>query len=284
MIFSLLVKRLLSNKTLYKAVFLAIVFPLLLPSANSNNHFTYKYSIKTNASFFTVDPLNNIFLIESGNIIRVDNKSGKKKHYSNPSIGSFNLIDASNSLNVMGFIKNPGVIVFFDKNLTEKDIFDFRNFQFQEPPEMSCNSRQDGFWVYSAENWKFSRVDRKNNLLAETRPMYMINQEFYKPCFMTEAKSKFYVSDKNNGIFVFDIFGGFLYNIPINNICYFQVRNDNLIYFKNKNLYFYNLLLQSKLSIELPIKNYKMGYITNEFIYILTNEELIVYSLNKNIF
>jgi len=209
-----------------------IIGSLLCCSLISNAQFLHESSIKTEAYFFTLDPLDNIFLAESGAIIKISESTGKKKHFSNPMYGAFDIIDSSDPLNILAFSSDLGIITFLDKNLVEKESFTTHDNFFSEKPELACNSRLEGFWVYYPENRQIRRINRKKQVLTVTPSINSLEYNFSQPCFMIEADSRLYISDKENGIFVFDIFGGFLFRLPLKNRLL-----TTILYTLQKNIY-----------------------------------------------
>ncbi len=244
---------------------------------NTNAQFSYESIIETDASFFTIDPLDNIYLAESGAIIKINESTGERSNFSNPLYGSFDIIDSSDPLNILAFSASLGIITFLDKNLVEKETFSINDDFFKERPGLACNSRLEGFWVYYPELWQFSRINRKNQVLTTTLPMHNLEYNFSEPCFMIETDSRLYVSDYENGIFVFDVFGGFLFKIPLKNVCTFQVLNNYIVYFTKNQLCLYDFFLHKESLILLPEANIKSGFLNYPFVYLLTKQGLKKY-------
>ncbi len=261
-----------------------IIGGLLYCSLIANAQFHHESLIKTDASFFTIDPLDNIFLSESGAIIKIYESTGKKKYFSNPMYGTFDIIDSSDPLNILAFSNDLGIITFLDKNLVEKESFTTHDNFFSEKPELACNSRLEGFWVYYPENRQIRRINRKKQVLTVTPSINSLEYNFSQPCFMIEADSRLYISDKENGIFVFDIFGGFLFRLPLKNVCTFQVIDNYIIYFTKKHLCLYDFFLHEEKFFVLPENKTKMGIIRQPYIYVLTKEGINKYFVNIDLF
>ncbi len=278
-----LICKLKTNKAKTYSAVMACMF-VLWPAINYGNSFLFKELIKTDASFFTVDNLNNIYYLETGAIVKKEKSTGKTKHFSNPLYGQFNIIDSSDPLNILAFSSNMGIITFLDKNLVEKEPYNPQDDLVSEKPELACNSRHEGFWIYYPGKWKFLRINRKNQVLASTPPMNKIGKKFSSPCFMIEKKSRLFVSDKNYGIFVFDIFGSFLFKIPVENICTFQIKNNKIIFHKNNHLYLYDFFLHEDSIFLLPEKKIKMVNINSPYIYLLTEKGIKKYYINTELF
>ncbi len=268
-----------------KARLAVLIWALItLPAINVNAQFQFEDIIKTESSFFTIDPLGNIYFSESGEIIKIDKPSGEKSYFSKPMYGSFDIIDSSDPFNILAFSSNLGIIAFLDKNLVEKEPYVSYDEYFTQKPELACNSRQGGFWIYYPGDWKFLRINRKNRVLAETPPMNQVEYNFSRPCFMVENDSRLYVSDKENGIFVFDVFGSLLFKIPLKNICTFQIKQNKIIYFQKEHLYVYDFFLHEESLFLLPEQEVKMLNVIRPYVYLLTKQGIKKYKMQIELF
>ncbi len=263
---------------------LLIVVFLIFSANKSGAQFGFDLLIKSDAFFFTIDPFGNVYLAESGAIIKIDQSTGKKKYFSDPMYGNFEIIDSSDPLNIIAFSAGLGIIVFLDKNLVEKESFSAQKDLFSEKPELACNSQLEGFWVYYPEKWQFFRINRKNQVLTSTISMNKLEYNFAQPCFMIETGSRLYVSDYENGIFVFDLFGGFLFKIPLKNICTFQVKDNYIIYFTKKHLCLYDFFLHKERLFLLPENEIKMGRVHYPYVYIHTKQGIKKYFTKIELF
>lgn len=265
-------------------LFILIVGFFLISAGKSNAQFRFESLIRSDASFFTTDPLGNIYIAEEGNVIKIDQPTEKKKYFSNPMYGNFQFIDSSDPLNIMAFSADLGIIVFLDKNLVEKESFSVYKDSFSDKPELVCNSRLEGFWVYYPEKWQFFRINRKKQVLTSTISMNKLEYDFFKPCFMIETSSRLFVSDYENGIFVFDLFGGFLFKIPLKNVCTFQVKGNHIIYFTKKHLCLYDFFLHQERLFLLTEDEIGMGRLNHPYLYILTKQGIKKYFTNIGLF
>lgn len=261
-----------------------LVMCMLASAFVLTGQFKHETTIKTKADFFTVDPLGNIFIAEAGAIIKIDGSTGKKYHFSNPMYGNFGFIDSSNPLNILAFSADLGIIAFLDKQLVEKDVIKTDDDFFYDKPILACNSRLEGFWIYQHEYRQISRLNRKSQVLASTIALNQLDHDFSQPCFMIEVDSRLYVSDNKKGIFVFDIFGGFLFKIPLKNVCKFQVIDNYIVYLTKKHLCLYNFFIHEEKVFMLPVDDAKTGVVRHPYIYIHTKKGVKKYYTNIEIF
>lgn len=261
-----------------------LLFGFGLDNTEPETQFQFEKLIEAETHFFTIDSFENIFFLESGTIVKVDKKSSERNYYSSSQYGYFDVIDSSDPFNILAFSSDIGDVVFLDKNLIEKEPFIAHKQHYREKPELACNSRFEGFWVYYPYKWQFLRINRNNQIIASTLQIDKLEYDFTQPCFMVETGSRLFVSDKNNGILVFDVFGGFLFKIPLKNVCEFQVKENSIIYFTEEYLCIYDFFLKNERVYLLPDDIIKMGQLKYPYVYLLKQNGIKKFKTNIEFF
>lgn len=218
-----------------------VFFCFLLLNASSdfygqNYAFKQTWSLNLKGEFLYSDNLGNAFVQLEDQLTKV-NANGKLLNvYSNKNLGRITHVDALNPLKIILFYKEFGRLIFLDNTLTENGAPLFLEDHGLELTSLTCASYDNGLWLY--DPFRFT-LYRFNQMFQQTNTVRNLNQLLGKniqPVFMVEADNKLFVSDPEEGIFVFDIFGTYLKKIPVNTPGKFQVINEIIYYPEGGNL------------------------------------------------
>ena len=206
--------------------------------------------IKGSFDRFTTDELGNIYALE-GDELRLFDPQGKKlARNSLKTFGTITSIDAFSSLKPMIFSGTQGMLAVLDNTLAAQgDPVDLTRNGFPQVT-LASMSVQNSFWFFDERLLGLTRVDAQLRPLAGTGRLDQLLGVTPKPVFMQEFNSWLYVCDREQGVFVFDIFGGYAKTIPIIGATSLEVRDGHILYLKDGIFHAYDL---RTFDIELPI-------------------------------
>ncbi len=180
--------------------------------------------IRPNAVGVDVDPIGNYYLHTRTEIFKYNPFDTLFSRYSELQNGGITFMDVSNPMKITVFYAGVSKVLFLDNTLnptfTPTDLYALQ----LETATLVCSSYDNGFWVFDAPSFSLTRV---NSFGEVDRTVKNINQltgiEELRPTALREKENLLYLADPNYGLFVFDIFGGFLKKIPLPGIADFSV-------------------------------------------------------------
>ena len=99
--------------------------------------------------------------------------------------------------------------------------------------------------------------------------------------FLLERDNQLIASDTTKGIFIFDAFGQLKQQVEIKNVQQFQVEDNRLIYYKDREMYSYSLSTATATSLQ--------SFLDADFVFLLSDRCLVIrkneiaaYTLNLN--
>jgi hypothetical protein len=200
-----------------------------------------KMIVKQN-DYSVADRLGNIYLIRNDEIEKYKEGVAIKK-YSRKQFGNITNVDASNAMRIMLFYKNTNKIIFLDNQMSENsDVIDLFKLLTVTATAV-CNSSNNQFWVYDANNAELLKITNDLNISTRTGNLNNQMDEKINPTALKEINNQLYLIDKTQGVFVFDYFGTLIKKIPIKGIEKFEVVNDYILFSnQNKDLFQYHLV------------------------------------------
>lgn len=222
--------------------FVVSIFPtVILSQATLQNIKT----ISTTAKTIHLDQLQQLYLVKANNtLLKFDVKGEQQFEYSNSLLGDITLVDVTDPLNIAIYYADYQSIVLLDRNLTELQVISLFDLGFGQVPTIGISNNQS-IWLYDENDFKLKRIDRQGKVVFESGDLSMNIGRSIQPLQLLERNNKIFVNDPEQGIFVFDLFGQYLYHLNIQDLSSFQVLDNHLIYFENNELKSWNL--QSRL-------------------------------------
>lgn len=187
----------------------------------------------------TRDNLGNTYVIAQDNSIEKIDASGKILFtYNESKFGTPTSIDASNALNIVVFYHDFNKVLVLNNNLSLIQSIDFNTVHIKA--EVACGSTDNYFWLYDDFEHKLKKVDRTGKILNES--VDLLNQFGYElnPVSISADENYVFLDDTAQGIYIFDLYGSEVMNIPLRGIKSFQADNDKIYFIKNMLLHQYN--------------------------------------------
>lgn len=241
-----------SRKSAYnRLAALSIVYCLLSIVFLSATTFTQIGTYETKAAIIAVDNFGN-FYSASGNGVQKYSPDGKFIcRYEEFKYGKIGMIDVSNPMKILVYYPDFMTVVIVDRYLVPINTYNFFELGYQNVSAVA--SSLDGrIWFYDNIDFRLKKVDEGGKVFRESQQLNIVLEETPNPTFMIERDNKVYVNDPNTGILVFDIFGSYEKTIPLKGLKKFQILQDQIVYFENKQLSSYNSFTLELRSLTLP--------------------------------
>jgi len=227
-----------------KPAFIFFFSFLLFAAANgqSDTSFRLLKTIKGDIVSFTVDNLDNIYILNSRNQIKKFNINGDSVAIYNDvrKFGTATLIDVSNPLKVLLYYKDFATIVALDRLLNVRNTIDLRKQNILQAKAIGL-SYDNMIWVYDELENKLKKIDEEGKLLLETPDFRLLLGQ--SPVFQKifDENKYVYLYDSLKGVFVFDYYGTHRNNIMISRWQNFKVADKYIFGSRNDTLYRYEI-------------------------------------------
>lgn len=236
--------------------------------------------IPIQSTYLTTDNLQNIYLAtEEGKIIKFDKNGKKQFEYNNNRFGVVGKIDVRNPLTILVYYPDLEVIIILDRTLSEikeLNLYDFNIFE----PKVVALANDNNIWIFDEVTAILKKISQTGKTLFESRNLNQITQKRLNPSFLQEHNNQLYLSDVQNGLFVFDAFGQLKQTINSQGIERFQVFDRQLFFQRKGKGLVLNLETLEEATLHLPTNHAftKHVYVAGDLVYILQQNGLEIYA------
>lgn len=230
---------------------------------------------------FTVDNLDNIYILNSRNQVKKLNEQGDSVAVFNDvkKFGQATLIDVSNPLKILLFYKDFSTIVILDRFLAIRNIIDLRQQNILQVKAIG-QSYDNKIWLYDEVENKLKKIDDDGTVLLETPDFRLLFGEAPNPQKIFDQDKYVYLCDSSQAVFVFDYFGTLKNKILITGWKDFKVAGKYIFGSKADTLYRYEIssfrLDEWKMPEEL--RGVRSFNFTTDRLFSLKGDELKIYT------
>jgi hypothetical protein len=231
---------------------------------------------------FTVDNLDNIYILNSRNQIKkLDSKGDSVAVYNDvKKYGKATLLDVSNPLKLLVYYKDFSTLVALDRTMNVRNTIDLRKQNILQAKAIGL-SYDNKIWVYDEIENKLKKVDEDGKLLQETPDFRLLLGQSPSPVKIFDENKYVYLYDPAKGIFVFDYFGTYRNNIMIYNWTNFKVAGKYIFGSHNDTLYRYEIssFLYDEWKLPQALRDSRAFNFTSSRLYALKNDAIEIYAL-----
>lgn len=224
---------------------LAILFVSLscLPVfSQEDSSFQLVRMIKGDISDFTVDNLDNVYILNSRNQLKKINSNGDSVAIYNDvkKFGQASLLDVTNPLKILLYYKDFATVVMLDRFLSVVNVVDLRKQGILQAKAIG-QSNDNKIWVYDEAEAKLRKLDEDGKLLLETADFRLLTGQSASPIKIFDENRLVYLYDPEKEVFVFDYFGMFKSGILISQWQNFKVAGKYIFGTKADSIYRYEI-------------------------------------------
>jgi hypothetical protein len=268
-------------KRTVKIFFGLLLFPALL-SAQDDSTFLHIKTIQGDIVAFTVDNLDNIYILNSRNQVRkLDIKGDSVAAFNDVrKFGKATWIDVSNPLKVLLYYKDFTTVVALDRFLNIRNSTDLRKQNIFQAKAIG-QSYDNKIWVYDELENKLKKIDEDGKLLQETPDFRLLLGQSISPISIFDENKYVYLYDSTYGVYVFDYFGTLKNNILIQHWQNFKVAGKYIYGSRNDTLYRYeiNSFRYDEWKMPAQISQSTSFNFTSSRLYALKNNAIEVYTI-----
>ena len=252
----------------------------------NDSAFTFIKTIRGKFSYFTVDRLDNLYLITSTNQLKKINANGDSAGVYNDvkRYGNISSIDVTNPLKILLYYKNFGAVVVLDRFLNNRNTINFRK-QNIFSVQAIATSYDNNLWLCDEQDNKLKKIDDDGKVLLESIDFRMQFDTVPVPTQLIDKENYVYLYDASKGFYIFDYYGAFKNRLPFLNWSSIAVSAKNMYGFYNHKLYSYQLNSLTLKEYQLPyyISNYTDIKVINGKLYFMNEEGISIYQVRQNV-
>ena len=228
-----------------KRIQIILLLLILLPFTGitqADSIFRHIKTIKGDIVDFTVDNLDNIYILNNSNQIKKYNSNGDSVAIYNDvkKFGRATLIDVSNPLKILLYYRDFATVVMLDRFLNAVNSIDLRKQNIFQAKAVG-QSYDNKIWVYDEIENKLKKVDEDGKLLQETPDFRLLLGAAPSPLKIFDENKFVYVYDSIYGVYVFDYFGSLKNNIMIDHWKNFKVAGKYIFGSRTDTLFRYEI-------------------------------------------
>lgn len=250
--------------------------------AQSDSAFSFLKTIKGNYTYFTVDNLDNIYLITSGNQLKKINGRGDSVGVFNDvkRYGNVTLVDVNNPLKILLYYKNFTTVVVLDRFLNTRNTINFRKENIFSVQSIAT-SYDNNIWLFDEQDLKLKKLDDDGRQLQETTDFRLLFDSVPLPTTLIDKDNFIYLYDTSKGFYIFDYYGAFKARLPFLNWSNVAVSAKNIYGFYNNKLLSYQLNSLNLKEYSLPqfLGKYTSLKAINGKLYLLKADGIYIYQL-----
>ncbi len=233
-------------------------------------------------SSFAVGNLGELYIINTDNQLKKLDEKGDSVGVFNQvtKFGKLSYVVAQNPWKTLLFYKNFSTIVILDKYLNITSSINLRNKNILRAQAIT-NSYDNNIWVYDEQENKLKKIDDSGNLLAETVDFRNLFDVVPTPKKIIDYDGFVYLYDPENGLYIFDYYGGFKRKLSFSGWSDFAVIGKSIYGFDAEKIYKYTAPMPLPEEFPLPaaLINNTSIKVNNYKLYFLKDQKLGVYSI-----
>lgn len=264
------------------SIFAGLLLLSLVTTAQDDSTFIHVKTITGDIVDFTVDNLDNVYIINSMNQVRkIDMRGDSVAAYNDVrKFGKATQVDASNPLKVLLYYKDFTTAVMLDRFLNLRNSIDLRKQNIFQVKAIG-QSYDNRIWVFDELESKLKKLDEDGKLMQETPDFRLLLGKSISPVKIFDENKYVYLYDSTNGIYVFDYFGALKNNILIQRWQNLKVTGKFIYGSKGDTLYRYDITTFQYEEWKLPdqLRHSKAFNFTSTRLYALKENTIEIYSI-----
>ncbi len=248
--------------------------------SQTDTSFRVEKIIMGDLAAFSVDNLDNIYLLSSTNQVKKLNANGDSVAVFNDvkKFGQASLIDVSNPLKILLYYPDFATIVVLDRLLNVRNTINLRRSGILQVRAIG-QSYDNKIWVYDEVENKLKKIDEDGKLLLETPDFRQLFDTAPSPQKIFDQDQYVYVYDSSQAVFVFDYYGALKNKILIAGWQNFKVTGKYIFGSANNRLFRYDIRTFRVDEWPLPEQLYRTEAFSfsNSRLYALKNNKVEIY-------
>jgi hypothetical protein len=263
-------------------ILLAVCMLAVAGQAQTDTTFKLIKVINGDIVDFTVDNLDNIYILNNRNQLKKYNTNGDSVAIFNDvkKFGQLSFIDASNPLKVLLYYKDFATVIMLDRFLNIRNTIDLRKQNIFQAKAIG-QSYDNKIWVYDELESKLKKIDEDGKLMQETADFRLLLGQSPSPIKIFDENKYVYLYDSLQGVYVFDYYGALKNNIMILRWNNFKVVGKYIFGSRGDTLYRYEIKTFQYDEWKMPEEIFRSRAFnfSSSRLYALKNDGIEIYSI-----
>ena len=238
--------------------------------------------LKSNVNQVSIDRQGYIYVAASnGDVDRLDGDGTITKHFSPTKRATPSLIEAWQGLRVFVFYQDFQEYLFLDRFLAPSERYSLTNQRLSSTVSLSSIAADDNIWVFDSQNLSLKKIDIQNGeMLFETNLNFILKNKRHNFTYIREYQNLLFLSDKNEGILVFDNIGNYLETLPLLDVDFFSFNDTRLLTLKANKLITFEIYDKEKKEVSLTDPSYNFVLMENKRVFLFAKNRLDIFEMN----
>lgn len=216
------------------------------------NRYQLLFEIPGNISVFSTDIFQNIYAVDSSNILIKYTPEGKEMfRHSEIRHGIPSSLDATNPFHILLYYQDFQTVETFDNTLSKTTEFHLGDLDLDIINTVSSSS-DSHLWLYDPVEFQLKKINSYSKVLLSSNDLSLEFNEAIEPNFILERENQIFVNDPMIGVLVFDLYANYIKTVELVGLENFQVLNNRIYYFKDKELLTFDLASLNHYKVTLP--------------------------------
>lgn len=260
--------------------FVLILFFWCTTSAAQETRFQRVAVIPVKAHGIEIDKLGNVFLYHNEVVEKLGPDGKVVKTDSFNKYGKIHSMDVSNPLKIMVFFEELLQLVFLDNELGVRGSAVELDFLGYPQTVAACISYDNGIWLFDKSTFKLTRLNENLRETNSTSNLMMVIGSDINPVKLFESNRKLYLTDPEEGVFIFDFYGTYYRKIPVTGVLSIDYFGSNVYFQTGEKLFVFSEETSELTEFELPVKNSTYLAVHKNKIYLLSQNNLHIFNVN----
>ena len=267
--------------TAAKKLFLLVCCNLMaaLSATAQDSSFLYNKMLPGDFSYFTIDNLDNIYLLSNAGQLKKISPNGDSAIFNDVrKYGKLFSIDATNPLKVLLYYKDFSTIVVLDRFLSVLNTINLRKQNIFKVKTIAA-SYDNNIWLFDEGDARLKKIDDNGGVLLQTADFRDLFDSIPSPEQIVDRDGFVYLYDTSKGFYIFDYYGALKSRLPFLFWKNTEVVANTLYGFGEASLYQYKQGSLNLKEYKLPFSFYDAVQIKagNNKVYVLHKEGLQQY-------
>ena len=206
----------------------------------------------TSTAKISLDHFNNFYIIQDAEITKYNSEAKETYKFTDENLNNNIYFDVSDPFKPLVFNKDFYNLTILDNRLGSINEINLNEVYYGLISVITSSSAQE-YWVYDKQDNKLKNLNYNFEVIKESFAFQTIFEKFSEPYKIVIENEKLYTLDKF-GIKIFDLFGNYISSYTENGIKDFQIINQQVIFFLNKELKSYKPQTLSTKTLNIPNK------------------------------
>jgi hypothetical protein len=235
------------------------------------------------ARYFTVDKLQQVYIVDEQNAVYKYSPDGKELfYYNNNTRGTLSYVDATDPFNLLLFYPELQAIATLDRTLNETGMLPLFSAGVVNASAIGL-AIDNNIWVYDQATFQLKKIGRDGQVLLSSDNLSAQLFQAPQATQLTAQNNMLYLNCPGQGVFVFDNFGQFHQLLPYDKVETVQLLDDKVFLYEPERVRFYNLktLQERMLRDSIPTDSIRqVRYQGNRYYQLTAEGKVQVYSVN----